>query len=370
VRKAQEWRPAPASARLLAVLLLVTVLLVGPILPARPVMAAACFGDEQLLLAPSEPRQGELLTVAAVSRFPHQQVVFEGPAGLLETTPMTVGDRFVWQATLVPDMPGQLAFTFSVASADAPVLQCAQLIALVLDSTPMSDTVAAVPPATSTEPSVLFASLHPWQSSGAAASSAPASAPSPDTLAVGHTAGASSSLSDSPVGDQPRATSTRKPIRTPSNQTERDNGNENDNEADPTPTRTHTPTRTPTPVNTPRPTSTPRPTDTPRSTNTPRPAPTDTPAPTPTLAPPEIELPEVANCGQPMTIRGERLGSSQKAVSGDVTVDGREAAVLGWSMTEIVVRVPYTIRPGNDRTVFVTVAGRSASDRLRLSCTP
>jgi hypothetical protein len=277
---------------------------------------------------------------------------------------MTVGDRFVWQATLVPDVAGQLAFTFNVASADTAVLQCAHMVALVLDPSPTSGIVAAVPPSNSNGPSVLFASLHPWQSSGVASSSAPANAPAPDTLAVTDTAGASSSMSDSPVGDQPRATSTRRPTRTPSNHTESDNGNENDNEADPRPTRTPTPTRTPLPVNTPRPTSTPRP------TNTPRPAPTDTPVPTPTLAPPEIKLPEFANCGQPMTIRGEQLGSSQKAVSGDVTVDGREAAVLGWSMTEIVVRVPYTIRPGNDRTVFVTVAGRSASDRLRLSCTP
>jgi hypothetical protein len=334
-------------------------------------MAAACFGDEQLLLAPAAPRPGELLTVAAVSRFPHEQVVLGGPAGALETTAMTVGDRFVWQATLVPDLPGQLAFTFSVASADTPTLQCAHMVVPVFDPSPTSDTVAAVSPASAAESSVLFASLHPWQSGGVVSSStASGSAPTPNMLAVADTTGASSSLSDSPAVDQPRVTSTRRPTRTPSHQTESDNGNENDNEADPTPTRTHTPTRTPTPVDTPRPTSTPRPTDTPRPTNTPRPAATDTPVPTPTLAPPEISLPSVAGiCGQPMSLRGERLGASQKAVSGRVLIDGRETSVLAWSMTEIEVRVPLTVRPGNDREVHVTVNEQTVSGRMQLRCT-
>jgi hypothetical protein len=71
-----------------------------------------------------------------------------------------------------------------------------------------------------------------------------------------------------------------------------------------------------------------------------------------------------------MTVSGKRLGSSQKAVSGRVTVDGREATVLSWSMEEIEVLVPLTIRPGNDRAVYVAVAGQTATDTLRLSCTP
>jgi hypothetical protein len=161
--------------------------------------------------------------------------------------------------------------------------------------------------------------------------------------------------------EQPRPTSTRKPTRTPSSRSssadnEADNGNENDNEADPTPSKTPTPTRTSTPTRTPRP------------TETPRPAPTDTPEPTPTLAPPSITLPEVARCGEPLKVRGQRLGSSQKAVSGEVKVDGRQADVISWSMEEIQVWVPLTAQPGNDRSVQVQVAGKTASGALRLTC--
>lgn len=363
--RAQERPPAFAGVRLLSVLVLVIAFVAGPIFPTEAALAAACFGDEQLLMAPADPHPGDALTVAAVSRFPHEHGVLSGPTGALETTAITVGDRFVWQSTLVPDAPSDLTFSFGVVNLDGAVIQCAQAVAVIRDAPAAIDTVVAGAPSGTPESSALFASLHPWQagSIGQAASSV-----SPGAADPGAAADATSATgSKSQAADQPRATSTRRPTRTPSRQTESDNGNENDNESDPTATKIPTPTRTPTSVNTPRPTSTPRPTDTPRSTNTPRPAPTDTPAPTPTLGPPEIAMPSIGViCGQPMTIRGERLGGSQKDVSGKVTVDGRETTVLSWSMSEIEVRVPLTARPGNERQVNVTVNGQTVSGVVQI----
>lgn len=79
-------------------------------------------------------------------------------------------------------------------------------------------------------------------------------------------------------------------------------------------------------------------------------------------------MPAGGTCGQPMTVRGERLGSSQRAVAGKVSIDGRDSTVISWSMNEIEVRVPVTVREGNDRAVTVVVAGHSVTGYTRLSC--
>ena len=366
-------RPAWAGVRLLAILLLLAAFLTGPLLPAGIVNAAVCAGDEQLLLAPSEPHAGEPLIVAAVSRFPHERVLLSGTSGPLETTSMVVGDRFVWQATLVAEAPGPLVFTFGPTADGLAALACAQVSAVILDQQTAAGEGATAPPSASTESSALFASLHPWQSGGVIATSS--GSPAADLANDADMLDPALSDSQSGASEPALPTRTPRPTRTPSRHTASDNGNENDNEADPTPTKTHTPTRTPTltrtpaPVDTPRPTSTARPSDTPRPAPTNTRAPTDTPSPTATLAPPEIDVPEVVTCGQPMTVRGERLGKSQSAVSGRVSVDGRDASVISWSMQEIEVRVPITARQGNDRVVTVVVAGQTASGSVRISCT-
>jgi hypothetical protein len=230
---------------------------------------------------------------------------------------------------------------------------------------------------------VLLISLHPWLRNGAGtAGDASASAPSDS----------SAEPPDPTADDGSGPPGTPRPTRTPSRRSSSDNGDENDddngndNATDPTPTRVPTDTRAPTPTRTPTdtraptetrtptPTRTPRPpdpTDTPEPTDTPRPTPTDTPEPTATLAPAAIDGldPTTPSCGQSLTIRGQRFGSSRGAVDGKVYVDGAPATVESWEMARIVVQVPRTVHPGNSRRLEIFVAGHSVKkDDLRVSC--
>ena len=62
---------AQAGTRLAALLLLLVSLFNVAISPPSTALAAACAGDEQILLAPAAPRVGSSLMVAAMSGFPH-----------------------------------------------------------------------------------------------------------------------------------------------------------------------------------------------------------------------------------------------------------------------------------------------------------
>jgi len=402
--------------------------LLPSMLPAPSVVVAAgCAGDEQILLAPAEPRVGSLMIVAAVSRTAHEQVLLLGPNGPIEVQRAPIGDRFVWQASLIPDRAGEHLFAFGVAGGAAPLVTCADARTLVAEGVlaeapPLGDGAPALtdaPPvadAPAAGGSALAALLNPYGQSGASSYTYPTE-PSQSTEPPAGEADAADAGSDAGTGDAPGPTRTPRPTRTPtprirtSSGNANDNGNENDSEADPTPTRVSTGTRTPTPTRTPRPdqlgapeptaareptaTRTPRPdpTDTPQpeptATRTPRPDPTDTreptvtrtprpdptdtpvPTPTPTMEPPSIVdwVPASAVCGQSLTIRGERFGSSRSAVDGKVTIDGRESSIVSWGMSQIEVQVPLTAQPGNDRQLVVVVAGQSATrNALRVSC--
>jgi hypothetical protein len=108
----------------------------------------------------------------------------------------------------------------------------------------------------------------------------------------------------------------------------------------------------------------------PTATHTPRPDPTDTATPTPTLGPASISSisPGRATCGQPLTIRGEQFGNSRSVVDGQVRIDGFKAGVDFWSMTEIGVSVPNSVRGGNSRLLEVVVSGRTATKEIAATC--
>jgi len=55
-------------------------------------------------------------------------------------------------------------------------------------------------------------------------------------------------------------------------------------------------------------------------------------------------------------------------VDGQVRIDGREAAIDSWSMSQIDVKVPLTVRGGNDRLLEVIVAGQKATKSIGISC--
>jgi IPT/TIG domain len=73
-------------------------------------------------------------------------------------------------------------------------------------------------------------------------------------------------------------------------------------------------------------------------------------------------------CGEPLTIRGERFGSNRKDVDGQVRIDGEDASIDAWSMTEIQVSVPQSVRGGNSRLLEVVVSGRTASKEIAITC--
>ena len=428
-----EGWPGPALARAGARLAALALLLMGLlpiILPAPPrASAAGCLGDEQILLAPAEPHIGSSLIVAAVSHFAHEDVLMLGPDGPIEVTRASIGDRFIWQATVVPTRAGEHLFAFGVASGGTALVTCADARALVAEASPSTSAAApdegasAADPSTGV-PSALVALLNPY-GRDAMTSHDQAAATTGQTAPADSAAVNLAPPSNDGAADPRTPTRTPRPTRTPTRRTETDNGNDNDNgnandnAAEPTPTktptytrtpsptrvptdtRTPTPTRTPrgelidpgTPTDTPEPTSTrtprPDPSDTPTrtprpdppdtpvpsptATRTPRPDPTDTPSPTPspTMAPPSIAdwSPVSATCGQSLTIRGQRFGSSRDAVNGRVTIDGVFATVNSWSDSQIDVRVPLTARPGNDRELVIVVAGQlDRSSHLRVSC--
>jgi hypothetical protein len=366
-------RPAPAGAvvRLVALVMLLAPLLAPSLALPSNALAAGCNGDEQILLAPAQPRVGSPMIVAAVSRFAHEQVLMLGPAGPLIVTREPMGERFIWPATVVPDQAGDFLFAFGVVSGPTGLATCANTIVTVAGVDILAPGDRSVPTdpngtpgTTALAPSVLLPSLHPWLNG---AQTTPDAAPdSPDGTPDG--------------GVDPSGTP--RPTRTPTRHNASDNGNENDNEdndntTDPTPTRTPTSTReptatrTPTETRTPTPTRTPRPDPTDTATPTPRPDPTDTPIPTATLAPASIDglSPSTATCGQTLIVRGQRFGATRGAVDGQVYVDDREAEIVSWEMAEIEIRVPRTARPGNDRTLEVVVAGHTTSRTgVRINC--
>ncbi len=79
--------------------------------------------------------------------------------------------------------------------------------------------------------------------------------------------------------------------------------------------------------------------------------------------------PGSAICRSELLIVGRGFGSSQRAVSGQVRITGVSVQdYLSWSASEIRVVVPATVRPGNDGSLDVDVAGRTAHYALRVSC--
>ena len=332
---------AQAGVRLVALVLLLVSLFSVVISPSSTARAAVCAGDEQILLAPAAPHVGSSLMVAAMSGFPHEDVLLLGPNGPIPVVRVAIGERFVWQEIVVADRPGAHLFVFGVAGGTTPVTACADASILV-----------AAP-----DCAPLVASLNSYGQGGC-----DATGPSQPTGAAGQGTGEedSSDLVDEIVEPADGATR-REPrgppalgARTAPRRRSLDNENENDNDSDPTKTPTRTPTSTRVPT----------------ATRTPRPPATDTPEPTATLAPASISSlsPSRPVCGQALTIRGERFGTSRSAVDGQVRIDGRESTIDSWGMSEIGVKVPLTVRAGNDRELEVLVAGRRTTKSVAVTC--
>lgn len=294
------------TARLLAVLTLLLLPTASLRISETVHAAVACAGDEQLMLAPAEPRPGDLLFLATVSTVPHEFAFILGPAGPVEATRQAVGDRFVWQGTVLLDRPGEYAFSFVLIENGVPIAACTSASIVVGLGAAPSEPLPTTPPTGTTPPT-----------------------------------------------DTPRPTSTPRPaVSRSENENESDDGSEHE----PTPTRT------------PRPSDTPRPTNTPRPTETPRP-PTNTPVPPTPVVPPSIRglSPESAVRGRTLTIRGEGFGESRSDVDGRVTIEGAPASVTSWSSTEIVVQVSGSTPVGNDKTLVITVNGKTATRSIRVN---
>ncbi|HZO29057.1 MAG TPA: hypothetical protein VFH48_24050 [Chloroflexota bacterium] len=363
---------AQTGVRCVALLLLLTCLVDVTISPSSTALASVCAGDEQILLAPTAPHVGSSLMVAAISGFPHDNVLLLGPNGPIPVMRVAIGERFVWQEIVVVDRPGANLFVFGVAGGAVPVTTCADASILVAE-------VSA---------STLGDLLNPYgqravNGTGPSQPSLPSSASGQpgETEALADPEGDDLEPADSEESsDGPQPAPRRRPTRTPTPRPDNENENGNDNEpgATKTPTRTPTSTRVPTsmrePTSTrvPTATRTPRPpaTDTPvpTPTRTPRPPATDTPEPTPTLGPPSLENPPRVTCGQGFTFRGERLGNSRSAVDGVVRIDGREASITDWRMTQIQGIVPLNVRAGPDRELEVVVNGHSVRRPIPISC--
>jgi hypothetical protein len=329
-----------AVTRGVAALLLLAGLLNAVVATTSPALASACAGDEQILVAPAVPRVGGQLIVAAFSHAAHEQAILLGPAGPLAIERVAIGDRYVWQTMVALDHAGQHVFAFGVANGTARLSTCADVTVLVLEPAP-SPLVASLNPYGQTAPDAV------GQAVGIEEHVAPAgdvNAPARDVEAP----------EGESAGDDGRTARARRPTRTPTPSPDNENENGNDNRRAPTKTPTRTPTNTRVPT----------------ATRTPRPAATDTPEPTPTLAPASISgiSPSRAICGQPLTIRGDRFGNDRGDVDGKVYVDGRDASISGWDMTEIGVNVPLTVRAGNSRLLEVIVAGRTTTKEIAITC--
>jgi hypothetical protein len=331
---------AQAGVRLVALVTVLACLFSVVISSSAAAQSAACAGDEQIVLAPSAPRVAGRLMVAVFSHAAHEQGMLLGPDGPIPVVRTQIGDSFLWQEMVALNRVGENVFVFGIGNGAAPFTRC-------VDATVYVDGVAALFPSDPFRPRV---------SSGTGQSQPVDGAGPPGAM--------DEPAAEPPDGDVPPGapTPTRRPTRTPTPKPKSDNGNENDNEATATPvptsTRVPTATREPTATRTPRPPAT----DTPE--------PTSTPMPTPTLGPPSVgEIsPARATCGQALSIDGERFGSSRNAVDGQVRIDGREATIDSWSMTRIQIKVPLTVRAGNDRELEVVVSGRRVTRSVGISC--
>jgi hypothetical protein len=337
-----------AAARVVAALLLCIGLVNAVIGPSTSALASACAGDEQILVAPAVPRVGGQLIVAAFSRVGHEQAILLGPAGPLTIERVAIGDRYVWQSMVTPEYAGQHVFAFSVATGTALLSTCADATVLVLEP----------------ETSPLVASLNPYGQTasavvGQAVAVEPSDAPVQDVNAPPVDAEGPEGES---TGHDGQTVPARRPTRTPTRHPDNENENGNDNQRASMKASTQTPTNTPTrsPTNTREPTRTP----------TPRPTSTPTAEPTPTLAPASISgiSPSRAICGQQVAIRGDRFGNDRGEVDGKVYVDGRDASISDWDMTEIRVSVPLSVRAGNSRLLEVIVAGRTTTKEIAVTC--
>jgi hypothetical protein len=332
---------AQAGVRLVALVVLITCFFNVAISPSATALAAVCAGDEQILLAPEAPHVGSSLMLAAMSGFPHEDVLLLGPNGPIPVARVAIGERFVWQEIVVVERPGAPPFVFCVAGGTTSITACADASVHVAEA----------------DASPLFASLNSYgqtrasatgpdqATDGAARPAGEGSPADPDEYAV------ESSDGGDPADSQ-RPASRRRPTRTPTPEPDNENENDNTSSATKTPTKTPTSTRVPT------------------ATRTPQPTATDTPEPTPTLAPASISSlsPSRPICGQALTIRGERFGTSRSAVDGQVRLDGKEATIDAWNMSQIDVKVPSTVRAGTDRELEVLVAGRRTTKSVPITC--
>jgi hypothetical protein len=279
---------------------------------------------------------------SAMSGFPHEDVLLLGPNGPIPVARVAIGERFVWQEIVVVERPGAHLFVFGVAGGTTPITACAD---------------ASVHVAKSDSP--LFASLNSYGQTGANATGP--NEPEGGTDQLGDVDGPSDPEGEAMApsdgddsSDSHRPASRRRPTRTPTPKPDNENENDNASSATKTPTPTKTPTSTRVPT----------------ATRTPQPTATDTPEPTPTLAPASISSlsPSRPICGQALTIRGERFGTSRSAVDGQVRLDGKEATIDAWNMSQIDVKVPSTVRAGTDRELEVLVAGRRTTKSVPITC--
>lgn len=331
---------AQDGVRLVALLLLAACFANIAILPSSAALAAVCAGDEQIVLAPNTPRVGGRLMVAVFSHVAHEQALLIGPAGPIPVVRAQIGDSFLWQEMVALDHAGEHVFVFGIADGVAPFARCADATVLVAEAE-----------------SPLFASLNSYGQGGSAVAGqiqpggAVGLSDDAETLA-GPEIESVEPPGDGGLVDGSRSPSPRRATRTPTPRPDNENENGNDN----TPAATKTPTRTPTS------------TRVPTATRTPRPPATDTPEPTPTLGPPSLDTPSRLWCGEPFTLRGERFGRSRSAVDGEVRIDGREAPISDWRMTQIEGTVPITVQGGPDRSLEVVVNGKKVTTRVGITC--
>jgi hypothetical protein len=341
--------------RLVASVLLIACLLNVTIRPSSTALAATCVGDEQILFFPTAPHVGGQLIVAVFSHAAHDQAILLGPAGPIAVQREPIGDSFLWQKMVPLDRAGEHLFVFGVTDAASPITACTNATVVVAEA----------------EGSPLVASLNPFGTNGSRTSNAESAISDPNRPIDGGSstngvasapadpdADALESADDGQGSAGPQETRRRRPTRTSTPEPDNENQNDNDDAPTKTPTRTPTSTREPTA------------TRVPTSTNTPRPTATDTPEPTPTLGPASIGSlsPSRPICNQLLTISGERFGNGKSDVDGAVRIDGKDATVHDWRMTQIQAWVPQTVRAGNSRLLEIVVSGRIATREIAISC--
>ncbi len=331
--------------------------------------AAGCDGDERISYAPPQPLVGQTLLVSLESSRPRADLSLGGAPAATPSGERQTELGYASDFSIPLDQPGRYDLQFMVD----PTTSCASATVEVgpgASDEPPPDEGAERSAASEPVVSVVAPFLDPGEPPVARLQERPA-----DSSSTGATAPASriTALGAVRPTESLTTTQTRSPTRTPTPDVDPTSTRTPEPDSGPTPTHTPRPTRTPTPA--PPRTSTPEPTDVPTATLIPTwtPVPTSTPQPTATPTPEAPVIvgtqPGSAICRSELLIVGRGFGSSQRAVSGQVRITGVSVQdYLSWSASEIRVVVPATVRPGNDGSLDVDVAGRTAHYALRVSC--